>query len=134
MTHSTILIVDDDRNIRLTLDQFLAVRNYEPTTIDSGTAALTLLRETPFDLLLLDLHLRQMNGLDVLQQAVDIQPDLKVIVISGHATLDEAVTAMKLGACDFVQKPTGFIQKPFTPEELCDAIEAALQDNRRTAS
>ena len=127
MTNHKILILDDDKYIRLTLDQFLEQKHYEPTVAGEGKDALALLKEQSFDLFLLDVHLQEMSGMDILCQAMEIQPDLKTIVISEHPSIEEAVEAMKLGASNVICKPHDFIQKPFAPDALFKAIEEALQ-------
>jgi DNA-binding NtrC family response regulator len=103
----TVLVVDDEPNIRRTLDMVLDGAGYR--VLDSPTAeqALVMLTnpETPVDLVILDVKLPGMSGLSALEQVREEYPDLPVIVISGHATVDDAVTAIRLGATDFFEKP-----------------------------
>ncbi|NEP16208.1 MAG: response regulator [Leptolyngbya sp. SIO4C1] len=114
-----ILIVDDEKTIRLTIAQALESEGHTTTAAADGRSALEALQETAFDLMLLDLNMPGMDGMGVLRQATEQQPDLKVAIISAHGTVDNAVDAMKLGAMDF-------LQKPFTPAELRELVEQIL--------
>ncbi|HSB07260.1 MAG TPA: response regulator [Thermodesulfobacteriota bacterium] len=100
-----ILIVDDERNIRLTLSQALEVLDVETDTASNGDEALTKLKEKEFGLVLLDLHMPGVQGMEVLRQVREIRPDIRVIIITAYGTVGLAVDAMRLGAVDFVQKP-----------------------------
>ncbi|MEQ8539623.1 MAG: response regulator [Coleofasciculus sp. D1-CHI-01] len=110
MNNVKILIVDDEKNIRLTIAQSLDPLGYQVATADNGEDALLQLKVQEYDLILLDLKMPGMNGLEVLRRAIEIYPDIKIIIISAHGTIEDAVEAMKLGAVDF-------LQKPFTPKE-----------------
>jgi FixJ family two-component response regulator len=100
-----ILIVDDERNIRLTLSQTLESLDVETDTASNGAEALTKLKEKEFGLVLLDLHMPGVQGMEVLRQLREIRPDIRVIIITAYGTVGLAVEAMRLGAVDFVQKP-----------------------------
>ena len=100
-----ILIVDDERNIRLTLSQALEILDVETDTASNGEEALTKLKEKEFGLVLLDLHMPGVQGMEVLRQLREIRPDIRVIIITAYGTVGLAVEAMRLGAVDFVQKP-----------------------------
>ena len=126
MSKAKILIVDDEKNIRLTTSQTFTLEEYEVETASNGKEALQKLEQQPFDVMLLDLKMPEMGGLEVLKQAHHLYPKLKVIIVSAHATLEEAVEAMKLGAVDYVQKPIGYLPKPYTPKLLRHAVENLL--------
>ena len=102
-----ILVVDDEADIRESLDGILREEGYTVTSTASGHEAMVLLRDAPYDVLLLDIFLPDRDGLDVLHDinslAAENQPE--VIVVSGHATIETAVKATKLGAFDFLEKP-----------------------------
>jgi DNA-binding NtrC family response regulator len=104
-----VLVVDDERNIRRTLSMVLDGEGYRVIEAESAELALELLHlpEQPIDLAIFDLKLPGMSGLDALSllRADDATRDLPVIVISGHATVHDAVAAIKLGASDFFEKP-----------------------------
>jgi DNA-binding NtrC family response regulator len=105
----TVLVVDDEKNIRLTLEMVLVGAGYGVLQAGTAEQALEVLKNPnrPVDLVILDLKLPGMNGLDALRQIRedDVTRDLPVIVISGHATVHDAVAAIKLGATDFFEKP-----------------------------
>ncbi|BAU63870.1 sigma-54 dependent transcriptional regulator, TPR domain [Stanieria sp. NIES-3757] len=128
MSNPKILVVDDDKIIRLTVAQCLEPQGYEVATASNGKEALQQIQEQPFDLILLDLKMAGMKGLEVLKQAHEIAPATKIVVFSGHSSIEEAVKAMKLGAVDFIQKPMGYIQKPFNPTQLRELVTNVLND------
>jgi len=115
-----ILLVDDDSSVRRVLQFKLQKRGYVVETAADGGAAIVLLREQPFDLLLSDIRMPKMDGIELLSQAKTFQPAIKVILITAHATVTQAVQAVKLGAFDY-------ITKPFEDDELFVAIDKALQ-------
>jgi two-component system, NtrC family, nitrogen regulation response regulator NtrX len=104
-----VLVVDDERNIRRTLQMVLAGEGYQVLEAESAEQALEILHrpELPVDLAIFDLKLPKMSGLDALERlrAEEATKDLPVIVISGHATVHDAVNAIKFGASDFFEKP-----------------------------
>jgi DNA-binding NtrC family response regulator len=104
MAH-TILIVDDEKNILTTLARALQVEGYLPLTAASAEQGLTVVAERAVDLVLLDVKLPGMDGLAALKRIKQVKPDVLVVMMSGHATVDTAVQATKLGAEDFVEKP-----------------------------
>lgn len=111
MKANKILIVDDEKNIRMTISQSLADMDVETDTAINGEEALSKLKDTDFGLVLLDLRMPGMDGMEVLEKLRKDRPDIRVVIITAHGTIDSAVDAMKLGAVDF-------IQKPFTPKEI----------------
>ncbi|MBE9211890.1 response regulator [Plectonema cf. radiosum LEGE 06105] len=119
MSEARILVVDDEKNIRLTVAQCLEPQGYTVKTAIDGGEALAQLEEYDPQLMLLDLQMPGMNGLEVLETAKERLPDLHVIMISAHGNVENAVEAMKLGAVDF-------IQKPFTPKEIREFVARVL--------
>ncbi len=111
MKDKSILVVDDEKNIRLTVSQALEVLGWGIDTAANGEEALAKLKEKGFGLILLDLKMPGMDGMEVLRQVSEIRPDIRIIMITAYGTVESAVEAMKLGAADF-------IQKPFAPEEI----------------
>ena len=111
MISKPILIVDDEKNIRLTLSRALETLGVEVDSAQDGEEALVKLKEKEFGLILLDLHMPGVDGMEVLRQVREIRPDIRVVIITAYGTVELAVEAMKLGAVDFVQKP-------FVPEEI----------------
>ncbi|HUY81559.1 MAG TPA: sigma-54 dependent transcriptional regulator [Acidobacteriaceae bacterium] len=102
-----ILVVDDEADIRESLEGILREEGYAVTSTPSGEEAMVLLRDAPYDVLLLDIFLPDRDGLDVLHDIGELATENRpeVIIVSGHATIETAVKATKLGAFDFLEKP-----------------------------
>lgn len=100
-----ILVVDDESFICENLERILIEENYHTVIAQEGKAALRVLKEEAIDLVFLDLKLPDISGLDVLRQLKEIVPDLLVIVMTGYASVESAVEALKLGAYDYIKKP-----------------------------
>ena len=100
-----ILVVDDERSIRDILAQVLGYEGYEVVCAASGGEALSMYRAQPCDLVLLDVKMQGIDGIDTLNQLRQQDPDARVVMISGHATVTTAVQAVKHGAFDFLEKP-----------------------------
>jgi two-component system nitrogen regulation response regulator NtrX len=100
-----LLIIDDERAIRNTLREILEYENYEVDDIDNGIDGLELIKKKKFDLVLCDIKMNKMDGMEVLEQALAYSPDLPFIMISGHGTVETAIEASKKGAFDFISKP-----------------------------
>ncbi len=100
-----ILIVDDEESIRISLDKLLSYEKYGTFTAPDGEIALDLVSSERIDIVLLDIKMPGMDGLEVLEKIKKRQPDLPVVIISGHGNIATAVEATKLGAFDFIEKP-----------------------------
>ncbi|CAA9234185.1 MAG: sigma-54 dependent transcriptional regulator/response regulator [uncultured Adhaeribacter sp.] len=100
-----ILIIDDERSIRSTLKEILEYENYTVDEAPDGEVGLDYLAKSKYDVVLCDIKMPKMDGLEVLQRAGEISPDVPFIMISAHGTIDTAVEATKKGAYDFLQKP-----------------------------
>lgn len=100
-----ILIVDDERAIRNTLREILEYEDYEVEDVDNGIDGLELIKNSDLDLVLCDIKMNRMDGMEVLSEGLAIKPDLPFIMISGHGTIETAVEASKKGAYDFISKP-----------------------------
>jgi two-component system, NtrC family, nitrogen regulation response regulator NtrX len=101
----TILVVDDDKSVRDSLKMVLEFESYDVLFAENGQEALRQLAGSPIDLILLDVKMAGMDGLEVLQRVREKKAELPVIMISGHGTIETAVEATKLGAFDFLPKP-----------------------------
>lgn len=115
-----ILIVDDDRAILQSCSNVLADEGHEIEVAADGAAALAMLGERPFDLVLLDLKMPGMSGLETLRAARRLDPQLVVIIFTAYATIDTAVEAIKMGAFNYVSKP-------FKAAELVAVVNKALE-------
>lgn len=105
MIKDKILVIDDESGIRSSLKGILEDEDYTVKTTDTGEKGLELLRGENFDLVLLDIWLPKLNGLDVLEKIKKIEENIQVIMITGHGSIEAAVRATKLGAFDFLEKP-----------------------------
>jgi two-component system cell cycle sensor histidine kinase/response regulator CckA len=120
-----ILIIDDEPRMCESLQVLLSGRGFEVQTADNGRHGLRALARQGFDLVLLDLMLPDMSGLAVLEQIRKQHPEVLVIIFSGHASIDSAVAALKIGAFDYIRKPLEY-------EELLKRVENALEQRRLT--
>lgn len=120
MSQKKILVVDDDKNIRRTVSMALESLDYFVHTAFDGKDAMVQLTEDQYDLMITDLKMPGINGIELLEQAIAKYPEIKIVLISAHGTVDNAVEAMKLGAVDF-------LQKPFTPKELRNLVHSVLE-------
>ena len=113
-----VLLVDDEPHFVKLLAERLAGRGFNVETAGGGSEAIERAQEEPYDAIVLDLLMPEMDGLETLKQLKEINPDLQVILLTGHGTIDQGVEAMKLGAMDFVEKPADF-------KELLEKIKKA---------
>jgi len=100
-----ILIIDDERAIRSTLREILEYEDYQVQDVDNGIDGLEVIKKDHIDLVLCDIKMGRMDGMEVLTEALTLKPDLPFIMISGHGTIETAVEASKKGAYDFISKP-----------------------------
>jgi len=115
-----ILVVDDERELRDLIAGFLRDEGYEVDGFEDGEAALAALRGTAYDVVLTDLRMPKLDGVELLREALAIYPDLLVIVMTGFATIESAVEAMRLGAYDYLAKPVRIA-------ELSQVVRRALE-------
>ena len=101
---ATILIIDDERPIRETLKEILEYEKFKVEEAENGLAGIELLKTNKFDVVLCDIKMPQMDGIEVLEKIQEIS-DVPIIMISGHGTIDTAVEALKKGAYDYISKP-----------------------------
>lgn len=119
-TAPRILIVDDEERFRLTLAKLLKVRELDVTTLGSGPEALEVLKQEQYDVIVLDVRMPGMDGIETLAEIKKLNPNIEVIILTGHASVDAAVDIMKLGGYDYLLKPSSV-------EELIEKIEAAFE-------
>jgi two-component system nitrogen regulation response regulator NtrX len=122
----SILVVDDEAGVRSSLTGILGDEGYLVEAVDSGEACVACLEKGRYDLVLLDVWLPQMDGLETLARIRTLEPDLPVVVISGHGNIETAVKAVRMGAQDFVEKPLAL-------EKTLLAVKNALRQRRLEA-
>jgi DNA-binding NtrC family response regulator len=121
MNLRSVLIVDDDKNIPLTLAMAIEKLNFAVEMAASGEEALKKLAQESFSLLLLDMRLPGLDGLEILRRVVKTWPQIKVVVITAYGSADLAVEAMSLGAADF-------LAKPFNPDDVRRIVTRILHE------
>lgn len=116
-----IIVMEDDVNIAKGLATVLADEHYSVRVANDGQSAIDAFKEETFDLLIADIRLPDMNGLDVIKQVRHHSPDTKIIVITGFVSTTVAVNAMNNGVTDF-------LPKPFSEQQILKSVKATLQD------
>ncbi len=127
---STILVIDDEPGIRTTVRDILEDERYKVITAEDGVVGLEAFRKERPDLVVLDVRLPRMGGMEVLGEMKKLRPDIEIIVVSGHGTIDMAVQAVKLGAFDFLEKPLS-IDRLLTSVRNATALGTLRAENRR---
>ena len=115
-----ILVMEDERSVAKGLEMILSEEGYRVDLADTGKLAMEAFKQKRFDLLVADLRLPDIDGMEVIKQVKAAKPETEVIVITGYGTTAKAVTAMKLGVHDF-------LPKPFTADQIMTAIDEALK-------
>ena len=127
MTPIRVLVVDDDATFRRSVERILKSLGFEVTTASDGVRSLELLAVSPVDVLLLDLVMPGMNGLDVLRKVKALNSAAEVVLMTAHGDVDSAVAALKAGAHDYLTKPLG------SPDALAHVVVRAAQHSRLVA-
>ncbi len=130
VTMRTVLVIDDESGIRSAVKDILEDEKYRVLTAEDGIVGLSIMREERVDLVLLDIWLPRKGGMDVLKDIKASWPDVEVVIISGHANIDMAVQAVKLGAYDFIEKPLS-IDRIITATRNALAIGVLKEENRK---
>lgn len=130
---SAILVIDDEPGIRKTVKDILEDEGHRAFSTEDGPAGLELLKRERIDVVLLDVWLPRMGGIDVLKAIKADHPAIEVIVISGHASIDMAVSAVKLGAFDFIEKPLS-IERLVTAVRNARALSSLRLENAKLKS
>ncbi|MGO9125176.1 MAG: sigma-54-dependent transcriptional regulator [Terriglobales bacterium] len=124
-TQGKLLIVDDELSVRDSLGKWFREEGYEVTTVENASDALTRLAEQRWDAALVDIKMRGTDGIELQRRMHEIDPELMVIIMTGYASVETAVTALKNGAYDYVTKP-------LDPDEIAHLVKNALA-HKRTA-
>ena len=125
-----ILIVDDEVNIRSALMTILEKRGYRVLAVGSVVEALGIMQETPVDLILTDLKMPGMGGIELLRRVKDGHPDTEVVVMTAYGSVETAVEAMRLGAYDYVTKPIEKDRFPVVVEKALERRRLAVENRR----
>jgi DNA-binding NtrC family response regulator len=118
-----ILVVDDELFVRELLLEFLSTQGYEVSLADSGEKAVKLMQTQPVDVVLLDLKMPGIDGIEALKQIKEIDPNTLAIIMTGYPTIESSIEALHHGAYDYVIKP-------FKLNELKSSIQKALQEHK----
>src|SRR5271166_6428931 len=122
-TQGKLLIVDDELSVRDSLGKWFREEGYEIGTAESASDALTRMAESKWDLALLDIKMRGTDGIELQRRLHELDPDLIVIMMTGYASVETAVAALKNGAYDYVSKP-------LDPDEIAHLVKKALAHRR----
>ncbi len=124
MSRGKILVIDDEDIVRTSCSRTLVPEGYDVSLAKNGVEGLKMAGEDRFDLVLTDLKMPDMDGIEVLRILKGKWPETQVIIVTGYQTVDSAVKAIKLGAYDY-------IEKPFTPDALISAVLGALSGRQK---
>src|SRR5580658_8541468 len=123
MTQGKLLIVDDELSVRDSLAKWFVEEGYEVATAENANEALTRVAEQTFDVALVDIKMRGTDGIELQRRLHEIYPDMMVIIMTGYASVETAVAALKNGAYDYVNKP-------LDPDEIAHLISKAMSHRR----
>lgn len=119
MSRPKILVLDDEEIVRVSCKKCLTPEGYDVDVAANGVEGLAMIENNRYDVILTDLKMPDMDGMEFLAKVKERHPDTKVIMITGYSTVEHAVKAMRMGAYNY-------IEKPFTPDALIDAVKEAL--------
>lgn len=119
-----VLLMEDERNVAKGLEMVMREEGYEVDLADTGQGALDKFRASEFDLLVADLRLPDMDGMDVVQHVREKRPRTNVVIITGYPSVSSAVQAVRMGVSDY-------LRKPFTEDEFKTAVKSALKEKEK---
>jgi DNA-binding NtrC family response regulator len=127
-----ILIIEDEAAIRRVLAKILSEENkgYEVFEAEDGLAGMEIIKNEDFDLVLCDIKMPKMDGVEVLEAVKKIKPEIPMVMISGHGDLETAVNTMKLGAFDYISKPPDLNRLLNTVRIALDRKELVVENTR----
>jgi len=105
MQEIRMLLVDDEDDFRITLTKRLKLRKVNITDVASGNEAIEMVKQNSFDVAVIDVKMPGMDGIETLKQIKQIEPLIEIVMLTGHASIESGMEAMKLGAYDYVMKP-----------------------------
>ncbi|NOY65197.1 MAG: sigma-54-dependent Fis family transcriptional regulator [Nitrospirae bacterium] len=119
-----VLVIDDEAIVRVSCERVLRPEGFEVVVTSRGDEAIELLEKEPYDVVLTDLKMPDMDGLEVLKIIKERWPDIQVIIITGYGTISTAVQAIKMGAYEY-------IEKPFTPQDILQVVEKVIKEKKK---
>lgn len=119
-----VLVIDDEAIVRTSCQRTLTPEGYDVRLATSGREGIEFMEKEDFSLVLLDLKMPDMDGIEVLNKINATWPETKVVMVTGYSTVDTAVQALRLGAYNF-------IEKPFTPDSLLAAVKEVFEKSSR---
>ena len=123
-----ILVVDDERSVRITLQAFLQEDGHDVVVAEDAGSALSLLEAEDFDVVVTDIVMPRMTGVDLLEAIGAVSPDVQVIIITGEPTVDTASAAVREGAFDYMSKP---VTKETIQKRVRNAVKVKYLDDER---
>jgi two-component system response regulator PilR (NtrC family) len=125
---SRVLIVDDEKAIRESVSLVLTEEGYETEIASNGIEALKFMAERDFEVLITDLKMPEMDGIELVKQSLKICPQTSVIIITAHASVESAIEALRIGAFDYILKPFDFDDLILKVQRLINHKELALEN------
>lgn len=125
MNRPRILVLDDEEIVRVSCKKCLIPEGYDVDVAANGVEGLFMTENNRYDVILTDLKMPDMDGMEFLVKVKERHPDTKVIMITGYSTVEHAVKAMRIGAYNY-------IEKPFTPDALIEAVKEAMAQETKT--
>ncbi len=125
-----ILIIDDEKSIRRTLKEILEYEGYKIEEAEDGMEGMVKIKTKKYDVVFCDIKMPKMDGLEVLANASKLKPDLPIVMISGHATMETAVKAVKTGAFDFIEKPLDLNRLLITVRNALDKSKLLVETKK----
>ncbi|HHN65804.1 MAG TPA: sigma-54-dependent Fis family transcriptional regulator [Nitrospirae bacterium] len=119
-----VLVIDDEAIVRVSCERVLKPEGYEVMVTSRGDEAIELLEKEKYDVVLTDLKMPDMDGMEVLRIIKERWPDIQVVIITGYGTISTAVQAIKMGAYEY-------IEKPFTPQDILEVVEKAMSERKK---
>lgn len=129
LKHMDILIAEDEKKIGDMLVELLSDDHRDITVVHNGLEAIQLMEQRSFDLLITDLMMPEVDGMEVLHQAKALYPDIQAIIITGYASLETAVQAVKEGAYDYLRKPFRLEELKISVDNACERIALIRENN-----
>ncbi|MGC8847077.1 MAG: sigma-54-dependent transcriptional regulator, partial [Candidatus Hydrogenedens sp.] len=126
MPKAKILVIDDEPLMREFIEEAMTRAGYRVVSSGSGAEGVELIKTQPFDLIITDLKMEPVDGMEVLQESVKVSPEIPVIIMTAYATIETAIRTLKAGAVDY-------LVKPFTPEAIEIAVKRALDKVKMNA-